>query len=46
MRKPRRLLRIDVTALVRCLVQDEKIREDQRWAWERWRNNDEFLKKP
>ena len=28
----------DVTALVRSLVQDDAIREDQRWAWERWRN--------
>ena len=28
----------DVTALVRSLLQDEKIREDQRIAWERWRN--------
>ena len=28
----------DVTALVRRLVEDEAIREDQRWAWERWRN--------
>ena len=25
----------DVTAFVRSLVQDEAIREDQRWAWER-----------
>ena len=23
----------EVTALVRSLVEDEKIREDQRWAW-------------
>ena len=28
----------DVTALVRSMLQDEKIREDQRVAWERWRN--------
>jgi hypothetical protein len=28
----------DVTALVRRMVEDEAIREDQRWAWERWRN--------
>ncbi|MCC7486790.1 MAG: hypothetical protein IT529_17595 [Burkholderiales bacterium] len=28
----------DVTAFVRSLVADEAIREDQRWAWERWRN--------
>jgi len=28
----------DVTAFVRRLTQDDAIREDQRWAWERWRN--------
>ena len=29
----------DVTALVRSMLQDEEIREDQRVAWERWRND-------
>jgi hypothetical protein len=28
----------EVTALVRALVSNEEIREDQRAAWERWRN--------
>lgn len=28
----------DVTALVRSMLEDETIREDQRAAWERWRN--------
>jgi hypothetical protein len=28
----------DATAFVRRLTEDEAIREDQRWAWERWRN--------
>jgi hypothetical protein len=28
----------DVTALVRALLEDEAVREDQRLAWERWRN--------
>ena len=28
----------DVTALVRSMLQDDRIREDQRAAWERWRN--------
>jgi hypothetical protein len=36
----------DVTALVRRMLEDEKIREDQRWAWERWRNDETKLKKP
>lgn len=28
----------DVTALVRGMLEDDSIREDQRIAWERWRN--------
>jgi hypothetical protein len=28
----------DVTALVRAMLRDDEIREDQRLAWERWRN--------
>ena len=28
----------DVTALVRAMVSNDEIREDQRIAWERWRN--------
>jgi hypothetical protein len=34
----------DVTALVRGLLEDEAIAEDQRWAWERWRNDPTPLK--
>jgi hypothetical protein len=34
----------DVTAFVRGMVEDESIREDQRWAWERWRNDPTGLK--
>ncbi len=34
----------DVTALVRCMLEDESIREDQRAAWERWRNDPSGLK--
>jgi hypothetical protein len=34
----------DITALVRGMVEDEAIREDQRWAWERWRNDADALK--
>ena len=29
----------DVTALVRSMLEDDEIREDQRVAWERWRND-------
>lgn len=35
----------DITALVRRMLQDETIKEDQRAAWERWRNDDTSLKK-
>jgi hypothetical protein len=28
----------DLTALVRSMLEDDTIREDQRAAWERWRN--------
>jgi hypothetical protein len=34
----------EVTALVRAMLEDEKILEDQRWAWERWRNDADALK--
>jgi hypothetical protein len=34
----------DITAMVRGMLEDEKIQEDQRWAWERWRNDAEALK--
>lgn len=35
----------EVTALVRRMLQDESIREDQRFAWERWRAEDRLDKK-
>ena len=34
----------ETTALVRCMLEHESIREDQRWAWERWRNDATPLK--
>jgi hypothetical protein len=34
----------DVTAMVRRMLEDQSIREDQRLAWERWRNDDTPLK--
>jgi hypothetical protein len=34
----------DITAMVRGMLEDEKIQEDQRWAWERWRNDANALK--
>jgi hypothetical protein len=35
----------DVTALVRRMLEDEAIREDQERAWERWRNDESKLRK-
>jgi hypothetical protein len=29
----------DVTALVRRMLEDEALREDQKRAWERWRDD-------
>jgi hypothetical protein len=34
----------DITAMVRGMLEDDKIQEDQRWAWERWRNDADALK--
>ena len=36
----------EITALVRAMLEDEAIRDDQRWAWERWRNDESALRKP
>lgn len=36
----------DVTAMVRGMLEDDTIREDQRAAWERWRNDNSNLKNP
>lgn len=36
----------DITAMVRGMLEDESIREDQRAAWERWRNDPGSLRKP
>jgi hypothetical protein len=35
----------EVTALVREMLKDESIRQDQRFAWERWRADDRLTKK-
>jgi hypothetical protein len=35
----------DVTALVRRLLEEDTIRDDQRRAWERWRNDPEGLQR-
>ena len=35
----------DVTALVRTMLENEEVREDQRTAWERWRDDRDNLRK-
>jgi hypothetical protein len=35
----------DITALVRTMLEDERIAADQRFAWERWRAEDRVTKK-
>jgi len=34
----------EITALVRKMLQDPEIREDQDWAWRRWRSGDNAIK--
>ncbi len=36
----------DVTAMIRGMLEDKTISEDQRVAWERWRNDNSNLKNP
>jgi hypothetical protein len=35
----------DVTALVRSMLEDERIRDDQSFAWERWRAEERLSRK-
>ena len=35
----------DITALVRGMQQDERILQDQRFAWERWRADVQLTQK-
>jgi hypothetical protein len=35
-----KLYESDITALVRKMLEDPEILEDQAWAWQRWRSGD------
>jgi hypothetical protein len=35
----------DVTALIRSMLDNDEVREDQRIAWERWRDDRDNLRK-
>ncbi len=39
-----KLYESEVTALVRNMLEDPQIREDQQWAWWRWRSGDNAIK--
>jgi len=43
--KRKKIYESDVTALVRKMLEDESIRADQKFAWERWRAEDRVTKK-
>ena len=34
----------EVTALVRTMLENPEIREDQEWAWRRWRSGDNAIR--
>jgi hypothetical protein len=44
--KRRKFYESEVTALVRKMLEDESLRADQRFAWERWRADERLTKKP
>jgi hypothetical protein len=38
-----RLYESEVTAMIRKMRADPKIKEDQEWAWQRWRSGDNAI---
>lgn len=43
--KRKKVYESDVTALVRTMLEDDSIKADQLFAWERWRAEDRLVKK-
>ena len=39
-----KLYESEVTALVRKMLEDPRIKEDQEWAWQRWRSGDNAIR--
>ena len=35
----------ELTAMVRTMLEDPQIKEDQEWAWRRWRSGDNAIKR-
>ena len=44
--KRKKYYEYEVTALVRKMLEDESVRADQRFAWDRWRAEGGGTKKP
>jgi len=40
-----KLYESEITAMVRKMLQDPQIKEDQAWAWQRWRSGDNAITK-
>jgi hypothetical protein len=34
----------EITAMIRKMREDPQIKEDQEWAWKRWRSGDNAIK--
>jgi hypothetical protein len=40
-----RLYESELTAMIRKMLEDPQIKEDQQWAWQRWRSGDNAIKR-
>jgi len=40
-----KLYESEITAMVRSMLKDPKLKEDQEWAWKRWRSGDNAIKR-
>jgi len=45
-KKRKRGYESEATALIRTMLDNDDVREDQRLAWDRWRNDRDNLPKP
>lgn len=41
----RKLYESEITAMVRTMLKDPQLKEDQEWAWKRWRSGDNAIKR-
>jgi len=40
-----KLYESEVTAMVRSMLKNPEVKEDQEWAWKRWRSGDNAIKR-